>query len=79
MLFINMNNFLMNFSSEIIITVQVYMHENRYSTAQLQGNICTHLKRVQDASGIHAGRIWDTQNLTIKLQQDLHNCHAPFS
>ena len=30
---------------------------NNYSTAQLQGNVRTHLKRVQDASGTHARRV----------------------
>ena len=43
-----------------------------YSTAQLQGNVRTHLKRVQDAS-------MQAQNLVIKLQQDIRECHAPFS
>ena len=56
-----------------------------YSTAQLQGNVCTCLKRMQDASRMHVRRVqnackmhpectWDAsmqvQNLAIKLQQD---------
>ena len=64
-----------------------------YSAAQLQGNVCMGLECMRDASGMHAGHVWDAcemyperaqdasmqaQNLTIHLQQDLHNCHAFF-
>jgi len=50
-----------------------------YSTAQLQDNARA---RVWDASETYLERARDTsvqaQNLTIKLQQDVHECHTPF-
>ena len=60
----------------------------------MQGNVCSCPKNVQDASRTHVRRIrnmreahsecsWDAsmqaQNLVIKLQQNLSNCHALFA
>ena len=47
-----------NLQVAIYSTLQhTYLPTHRYSTAQLQGNIQTRLKRVQDASGTHARRV----------------------
>ena len=43
-----------------------------FGTAQLQSNIQTCVDRMKDASVL-------TQNLMIKLQQDLINCHTIFA
>ena len=37
-----------------------------YGTAQLQGNVHKCLERVRDASGMHAGRIWDARKTRLE-------------
>ena len=47
-----------------------------YSTAQLQGNIPTHLDHVQDVSEIHAGHVWDTsRGACLRCVQNVLKMH----
>ena len=66
----------------------------QYGTAQLQGNVLTHLKCVQDTSKMHAEHVWhihktrlkrawnmstQVQNFAIKLQHDVYDYHTLFA